>query len=58
MTSKVEKTEQTVRREERALAEGRPVEVWREWKDVAGGGGSEEGFRARDWVEGGVLKER
>lgn len=57
MASKVEKTEQTVRREEKALAEGRPVEVWREWKDVAGGG-PEEAFRARDWVEGGVLKER
>lgn len=40
MASKVEKTEQTVRREEKALAEGRPVEVWREWKDVAGEGGS------------------
>ena len=30
MTSRVEKTEQTLRREERALDEGRLVEVWRE----------------------------
>ena len=52
MASRVEKTEQTLRREERALDEGRPVEVWRE------GGGEGEEFRARDWVEGGVLKER
>ncbi|KAF8424022.1 hypothetical protein EV426DRAFT_98597 [Tirmania nivea] len=54
MASRVEKTEQTLRREERALDEGRPVEVW---KEGAGGGPGEE-FRARDWVEGGVLKER
>ena len=54
MASRVEKTEQTLRREERALDEGRPVEVWRE----GGGGGGGEEFRARDWVEGGVLKER
>lgn len=55
MASRVEKTEQTLRREERALDEGRPVEVWREWKEVGAPG---EEFRARDWVEGGVLKER
>ncbi|KAF8459467.1 hypothetical protein BGX38DRAFT_1148948 [Terfezia claveryi] len=52
MASRVEKTEQTLRREERALDEGMPVEVWRD------GGTGLEDFRARDWVEGGILKER
>lgn len=55
MASRVEKTEQTLRREERALDEGRPVEVW---KEGGGGGALREEFTARDWVEGGVLKER
>ncbi|KAF8461077.1 hypothetical protein BDZ91DRAFT_387047 [Kalaharituber pfeilii] len=59
MASKVEKTEQTLRREERALDEGRPVEVWQEWKNVGDPQLQQvEQFRAKDWVENGVLKER
>lgn len=54
MERRVEKTEQAVRREERALDEGRPVGLWE-------GGGREGGgerFRAGEWVSGGRLRER
>jgi hypothetical protein len=50
MTAKVEKTEQAVRREEKALNEGKPLAMW---------GGSEpiKIFSATDYVDNGRLKE-
>lgn len=50
MTSKVEKTEQALRREERALNEGKPLAMWKEPDQI-------KVFRAADYVENGRLKE-
>jgi len=51
MSSKVEKTEQALRREERALNEGKPLVMWKEPEQV-------KVFRAADYVENGRLKEQ
>ena len=50
MTGKVEATEAALRREERALDEGKMLPLWREF---------EKGrvFRPTEWVEGERLKE-
>ena len=50
MAGKVERTEQALRREERALDAGRPLEPWKEAEPV-------KVFRAKEFVEGGRLKE-
>jgi hypothetical protein len=50
MASKVEKTEQALRREERALNEGKPLAMWKEPDQI-------KVFRAADYVENGRLKE-
>jgi hypothetical protein len=50
MTAKVEKTEAVLRREERALNDGKPVPLWKEPEKV-------QVFTAREYVESGRLKE-
>jgi hypothetical protein len=50
MTSKVENTEQALRREERALNEGKPLAMWKEPDQI-------KVFRAAEYVENGRLKE-
>lgn len=51
MATKVEKTEAAIRKEERALNDGKPLPMWGDLDKT-------KEFRARDWVEGGRLKER
>jgi len=50
MTAKVETTEAALRREERALNEGRPVAMWKEPEQV-------KLFRAKEFVKGGRMKD-
>ncbi|KAH8146036.1 uncharacterized protein LAJ45_09958 [Morchella importuna] len=50
MTSKVERTELALRREERALGDGKPPPMWKEHEKV-------KVFQAKDYVENGRLKE-
>jgi hypothetical protein len=50
MAAKVETTEAALRREERALNEGRPVAMWKEPEQV-------RLFRAKEFVEGGRMRD-
>jgi hypothetical protein len=50
MTAKVERTEMAIRREERALNDGKPLTMWREPEQV-------KIFRAKDYVEDGKLRD-
>lgn len=50
MTSKVETTEAALRREERALNDGRPLAMWKEPEQV-------KMFRAKEFIEGGRMKD-
>jgi len=50
MTAKVETTEAALRREERALNDGRPLAMWKEPEQV-------KIFRAKEFVEGGRMKD-
>ncbi|CCX16505.1 Similar to hypothetical protein [Tuber melanosporum Mel28]; acc. no. XP_002838443 [Pyronema omphalodes CBS 100304] len=50
ITHKVEATEAALRKDERALNEGKPLHMWKEQEQVLI-------FRAKDYVENGRLKE-
>lgn len=50
MTTKVERTELALRREERALSDNRPTSMWKEPERA-------KIFRAADYVENGKLKD-
>ncbi|TGZ85366.1 hypothetical protein EX30DRAFT_21906 [Ascodesmis nigricans] len=52
MTTKVERTEAAVRRETRALDDGKPLQMWKEYEPTT------NMFKASDYVENGRLKGR